>query len=267
MRPINFFARHFDHSPYAICQPTSNAQGINIVDPRSRGRDGQEEIRHGPCCLRSIHAGRAHHGRSAARGCGNLSALVCRLRRLDQLRLSHLRAMQDDRERDQYILRAQPVVRATQSCWMGAAMKRNECVAVPPVMRKLHHAGRPLTRYRARAFDSDRHPFKAGRSAIRVRAKNGYLLTSNLSTNSSCSLASGQSSARASEIIHAFNVTRLFSSLFNSCARLLTSGSAEYFRQRLDPVVSASGIEIEGLGRRLVRDAYAGRFANGLHNL
>jgi hypothetical protein len=35
---------------------------------------------------------------------------------------------------------------------------------------------------------------------------------------------------------------------------------AEHFHQLLDPVVptSGTGIQIEGLGRRLVRDAYAG---------
>jgi hypothetical protein len=135
---------------------------------------------------------------------------------------------------------------------------------------RLGPASGPQIRYRARAFNSDCYPLKAGRSAIRVRAKNGYLLTSNLSTDGSCSLPPGQSSVRTSEIIGLFNVTRLFSLLSDSCARLLTcaaSGSVEYFRQLLDPVVSASGIEIEGLGRRLVRDAYAGRFANGSHNL
>jgi hypothetical protein len=125
-------------------------------------------------------------------------------------------------------------------------------------MKQLHafdlgHAGRPQIRYRARAFDSD-HPFKAGRSAIRVRAKNGCLVASNLS------MPSRQSSVRASEIRGIFKVRRLFSLLSDICARVMTgtsAGSAEYFRQFLDPVVSPSGIEIEGLGRRLIRDAHA----------
>jgi hypothetical protein len=127
-------------------------------------------------------------------------------------------------------------------------------------MKQLHHAGRPQTRYRARAFDSDCHPIKAGRSAIRVRPTNGYLLTSNLSIDGSCSLPSGQSSVRASEILGSFNVRRLFSPLSDICTHVLTHAStrtAEYFRQFLDPVVSASGIEIKGLGRRLIRDAHA----------
>jgi len=135
---------------------------------------------------------------------------------------------------------------------MGAAMKQNERVAVPPVMRNLHDAGRPQTRYRARAFDSDCHPFEAGRPIVRV--------DSNLSTDGSCSLPSGQSSARASEIIGLLDVRRLLSLLSDICAQVLTRASAltaEYFRQFLDPVLSASGIEIKGLGRRLIRDAHA----------
>jgi hypothetical protein len=143
---------------------------------------------------------------------------------------------------------------------MGAAMKQNEHVAVPSVMRKLHHASRPQTRYRARDLDSDRHPFKAGRDAVRVRAKNGYLLASNSSADGSCSLPSGQSSARASEIISFLDVGRLFPLLSDICAQVLTRASAltaEYFRQLLDPVLPAGGIEIKGLGRRLIEDAHA----------
>jgi hypothetical protein len=129
-------------------------------------------------------------------------------------------------------------------------MKQNECVAVR----------RAQIRYRVRAFDSDRHPFKRGRSAIRVRPKNAYLGISDLSTDGSCSLPSDQSSVRASEIIGLFNVRRLFSLLCDICNQALAHASApiaEYFRQFLDPVVSASGIEIKGLGRRLIRDAHA----------
>ena len=102
--------------------------------------------------------------------------------------------------------------------------------------------------------------FGAGRPTVCVRAKNGYLLASNLSTDGSCSLPSGQSSARASEIIGLLDVRRLLSLLSDICAQVLTRASAltaEYFRQFLDPVLSASGIEIEGLGRRLIRDAHA----------
>jgi len=169
------------------------------------------------------------------------------------------------------MVRAQPVVRGTQSCWTGAAMKQNEYIAVPQVMRaarprtgrarpkedvmkQLHHASRPQTRYRARPFNSGCHPFEAGRSAVRVRAKNAYLRTWGLSTDGSCSLPSGQPSVRAFQIIGSFNVRRLFSLLADLCAYVLTRASArtaEYFRQFLDPVVSARGIEIKGLGRRL----------------
>lgn len=175
------------------------------------------------------------------------------------------------------MVRAQPVVRGTQSCWTGAAMKQNEYIAVPQVMRaarprtgrarpkedvmkQLHHASRPQTRYRARPFNSGCHPFEAGRSAVRVRAKNAYLRTWGLSTDGSCSLPSGQPSVRAFQIIGSFNVRRLFSLLADLCAYVLTRASArtaEYFRQFLDPVVSARGIEIKGLGRRLIRDAHA----------
>ena len=126
----------------------------------------------------------------------------------------------------------------------------------------LSHAGRQRVRYRARAFNSDCHPFEIGRSAIRGRAKCGFLLASDLSTNSSCSLPSSQSSSPAPAIIGLCDVRRLFSLLSETCANVVASASAriaEHFRQLLDPVVPASGtgIEIEGLGRRLARDAHA----------
>ena len=123
----------------------------------------------------------------------------------------------------------------------------------------LSHAGRQRVRYRARAFDSECHPFEVGRSAIRVRAKPGYLLPSH---DGSSSLPSSQSSSPATAIVALCNVSELFSVLFETCAHVAASASgriAEHFRQLLDPVIPASGtgIEIEGLGRRLVRDAYA----------
>jgi hypothetical protein len=134
-------------------------------------------------------------------------------------------------------------------------------------MKQLHafhlsHAGRQRVRYRARAFDSDCHPFEVGRPAIRARAKYGYLLPSDLSTDGSCSLPSSQSSFPAPAIIGLCNVRGLFSLLSETCANVAASASAriaEHFRQLLDPVVPASGtgIEIEGLGQRLVRDAHA----------
>ena len=147
------------------------------------------------------------------------------------------------------MVRAQPLVRGTQSCWTEAAMKQ-KCVA----------ARRPPARYRARPFNSGCHPFEAGRSAVRVRAKNAYLRTWGLSTDGSCSLPSGQSSVRAFQITGSFNVRRLFSLLADLCAHVLarvSARTAEYFRQFLDPVVSARGIEIKGLGDRLIRDAHA----------
>ena len=125
------------------------------------------------------------------------------------------------------MVRAQSLVRGAHSCWMGAAMKQNA--------------------------------FGAGRPTVCVRAKNGYLRASNLSPDGSCSLPSCHS-ARESEIIGLLDVRRLLSLLSDICAQVLTRASAltaEYFRQFLDPVLSASGIEIKGLGRRLIRDAHA----------
>jgi hypothetical protein len=116
-------------------------------------------------------------------------------------------------------------------------------------MRQLHAfpAQSRWPRYRARAFNSDCYPFETGRSAVRVRARNRYLPTSDSSNaDGSCSLPP----------------RRLISLLSDICAHVLASAStpiAEHFRQLLDPVLSASGIgiEIEGLGQRLVRDAHA----------
>jgi hypothetical protein len=134
-------------------------------------------------------------------------------------------------------------------------------------MKQLHafhpcHAGRQRARYRARAFNSDCHPFEIGRSAIRARAKCERLLPPDLSTDGTCSSPSSQSSSPAPASIGLCNVRRLFSLLSETCAHVVASASAaiaEHFRQLLDPVVPASclGIEIEGLGRRLVRDAHA----------
>ena len=126
----------------------------------------------------------------------------------------------------------------------------------------LSHTGRQPVRYRARAFNSDCHPFEVGRSAIRVRAKYGYLLPPDLSTDGSCSSPSSQSSSLAPAIIGSSKVRGLLSLLSETCANVVASASAriaEHFRQLLDPVVPASGtgIEIEGLGRRLARDAHA----------
>jgi hypothetical protein len=115
---------------------------------------------------------------------------------------------------------------------------------------------------RARAFNSDCHPFEVGRSAIRVRAKYGYSLPPDLSTDGSCSSPSSQSSSLAPAIIGSCKVRGLFSLLSETCANVVASASAriaEHFRQLLDPVVPTLGprIEIEGLGRCLVRDAHA----------
>ena len=131
----------------------------------------------------------------------------------------------------------------------------------------LSHPGRQRVRYRAHAFNSDCHPFEVGRSVIRVQAKHGNLLPSDLSTDDSCSLPSSQSSFHAPAIIGLCNVQGLFSLLSEICTNVVASASAriaEHFRQLLDPVVptSGTGIEIEGLGRRLVRDAYAGPDSN-----
>ena len=133
-------------------------------------------------------------------------------------------------------------------------------------MKQLHafhldHTGRQRVRYRARGFNSDCHPFEVGRSVIRVRAKYGNSLLSDLNTDGSCALPSSQSSSSAPAIIGLCNVRGLFSLLFETCANVVASASAriaEHFRQLLDPVVPTfgTGIEIEGLGRRLVRDAY-----------
>ena len=131
----------------------------------------------------------------------------------------------------------------------------------------LSHAGRQRVRYRARAFNSDCHPFGVGRSVGRIRAKYGNLLLSDLRTDGSCSLLSSQSSSSAPAIMGLCNVRGLFSLLSETCANVVASASAliaEHFRQLLDPVVptSGTGIEIEGLGRRLIRDAYAGPDSN-----
>jgi hypothetical protein len=125
-------------------------------------------------------------------------------------------------------------------------------------MRQLHashlsHAVRQRARYPTPLFNLDWHPFKAVRSAIRVRAKNGYLSTSDLITDGSCSLPSSQPTSR--------DVRKLFSSLSDTCVFVLASASAriaEHFRQLLDPMISASGtdIAIEGLGGRLARDTH-----------
>ena len=134
-------------------------------------------------------------------------------------------------------------------------------------MKQLHafhlsHAGRQRVRYRARALDADSHPFEVGRSAIRDRAKVQIFLPSNLSIDGSCSLPSSQSSSPAPAIIGLCNVRGLFSLVSETCAKVAASASAriaEHFRQLFNPVVPASGtgIEIEGLGRRLVRDTHA----------
>jgi len=126
---------------------------------------------------------------------------------------------------------------------------------------RLSHAGQQRIRYRARAFNSDYHPFQVDRSAIRVRAKYGFLPPSDLSTNSSCSLPSSSSSFLAPTILGLCKVWWLFSFLSKTCTNLVEDTSAriaEEFRQLLDPMVltSGTGIEIEGLGARLVRDAH-----------
>ena len=101
--------------------------------------------------------------------------------------------------------------------------------------------------------------FGAGRPTVCVRAKNGYLRASNLSPDGSCSLPSCHS-ARESEIIGLLDVRTLLlllSEIYGHVLRRASARTAEYLRQFLDPVLSASGIEIEGLGRRLIRDAHA----------
>jgi len=134
-------------------------------------------------------------------------------------------------------------------------------------MKQLHafdlsRAGGQRVRYRARVFNSDCHPFELGRSAIRVCANYGYLLPLELSSDGSCSLSSSQPSSPARAIIGLSKVRRRFSLLSETCANVVGSASAriaEHFRQLLDPVVptSGTGIEIEGLGGRLVRNAHA----------
>ena len=126
----------------------------------------------------------------------------------------------------------------------------------------LSHAGRQRIRYRARAFNTDSHPFEVDRSAIRVRAKYGVLVPPDLSTDSSCSLPSSLSSSLTPAIIGLCKVGWLFSLLSETCANVVESASAriaEHFGQLLEPMVptSGTGIEIEGLGERLVRDAHA----------
>ena len=126
----------------------------------------------------------------------------------------------------------------------------------------LSHAGRQRIRYRARAFNTDSHPFEVDRSAIRVRAKYGVLVPPDLSTDSSCSLPSSPSSSLAPAIIGLRKVRWLFSLLSETCANVVKSASAriaQHFHQLLEPMVptSGTGIEIEGLGERLVRDAHA----------
>jgi hypothetical protein len=139
-------------------------------------------------------------------------------------------------------------------------------------MKQLHafhldYTGRQRVRYRARAFNSDCHPFEVGRSVIRVQAKYGNLLLSDLSTDGPRSLSASQSSSSAPAIIGLCNVRWLFSLLSKTCTNVVASASArivEHFRQLLDPVVptSGTGVKIEGLGRRLVRDVYAGPDSN-----
>jgi hypothetical protein len=150
---------------------------------------------------------------------------------------------------------------------IGARHRSGRAQPEEDLMKRLHsfhlsHAGRQRVRYRARAFNSDCHLFEVGRSAIGIRAKCGYVPASDLSTDGPCSLPSSQTSSPTPEIIGLCDVGGLFSRLSETCANVVASASArivEHFRQLLDPMVAASGtsIEIEGLGRRLVRDAHA----------
>src|SRR6266852_639797 len=60
--------------------------------------------------LHLVRPCRAGRDRCAPGRCRNLSSVVCRLRGFHQLRLQLVRTMQDDGERDQHILRAEPMV-------------------------------------------------------------------------------------------------------------------------------------------------------------
>jgi hypothetical protein len=125
----------------------------------------------------------------------------------------------------------------------------------------LAHAGRGHVQYRALTFKSDCHPFVSGRPSIRVRPDNGCSPAFDLSIDGSCALSSCQRSSGASAISGQRNVRKLLSFWSDTCTYILASVSTqliEYSRQFLDPIVSASGggIEIEGLGRRLVRDGH-----------
>ena len=126
----------------------------------------------------------------------------------------------------------------------------------------LSQAGRGRAQYRARTSKSDCHPFVFGRASICVRPDSACLPASDLSIDRSCALSSSQSSSGARTILGQRDVRTLLSFWSDTCTYVLMSASArltEYFRQILDPIVSASGsgIEIKGLGRRLARDVHA----------
>jgi hypothetical protein len=89
-----------------------------------------------------------------------------------------------------------------------------------------------------------------------------YSLTSDLNIDVASSLMSNRFSSGTPATLGLRNVRCMFSALAVTLAGILASVSAhvdERFRQRLDPLVSwsSSGIEMEGIGGRLIRDGHA----------